>query len=109
MTSDASGSWGCGARHGSAWFQVQWDDRSRPLMTAGKELIPNVLRCTAWCQSWSGNLVECFCDNQVVISCIRSRTSRHKGLMHQVLTVMCPNKDVHETPKHRESRVQNHV
>ena len=82
MTSDASGSWGCGTSHGSPWFQVQWDDRSQPLTIAEKELIPIVLGCTAWGQSWSGHRVECFCDNQVVISCIRSRTSRHKGLMH---------------------------
>ena len=82
MTSDASGSWGCGAWHGSAWFQVTWDHRSLPLLIAEKELIPIVLGCATWGQRWSGHLVECFCDNQVVISCIRSRTSRHKGIMH---------------------------
>ena len=79
MTSHASGSWGCGAWHGSACFLVQWDDRSQPLTIAEKELIPIVLGCTAWGQSWSGHRVECFCDNQVVISCFRPW---HKGLMH---------------------------
>ena len=88
MTSDASGSWGCGAWHGSAWFQVQWDVRSQPLTIAERELIPIVLGCTAWGQSWSGHRVECFCDNQVIISCIRSRTSRNKGLMHLLLCLV---------------------
>lgn len=27
-------------------------------------------------------MVECHCDNQVVVACLRSRSSRHKGLMH---------------------------
>ena len=84
MTSDASGSWGCGAWHGSAWFQVKWDDRSQPLSIAEKELIPIVLGCAAWGSNWQGRRVECVCDNQVVISCVRSRTSRHQGLMHLI-------------------------
>ena len=75
MTSDASGSWGCGAWHGSAWFQVQWDDRSQPLTIAEKP-------SSSGAPPGASHRVECFCDNQVVISCIRSRTSRHKGLMH---------------------------
>ena len=45
MTSDASGSWGCGAWHGNAWFQVQWDSRAHGLSIAEKELIPIVLAC----------------------------------------------------------------
>ena len=66
---------------------MQWDDRSQPLTIAEKELIPIVLGCTARGQSWSGHRVECFCDNQVVISCIRLQTSWQKGLMH---LLRCP-------------------
>ena len=82
MISDTSGSWGCGAWHRLALFQLQWDNRSRLLTIAEKELIPIIVGCAVWGRSWSGCLVECHCDNQVVLSCIRSRSSRHKGLMH---------------------------
>ena len=31
---------------------------------------------------WCGHRVVCNCDNQVVVACLRTRTSKHKGLMH---------------------------
>ena len=88
MTSDASGSWGCGAWHGNAWFQLQWDQRSQSLSIAEKELLPILLVCLAWGQNWAGHRVVCRCDNQVVVACIRSRTSRNKGLMHMLRSLM---------------------
>ena len=48
MTSDTSGSWGCGAWHRQAWFQIQWDQYSSPLSIPEKELIPILLGCAAW-------------------------------------------------------------
>lgn len=67
MTSDASESWGCGAWHRLACFQLQWDNRSRLLIIAEKELIPIIVGCAVWGRSWLGCLVECHCDNQVVL------------------------------------------
>ena len=84
MTSDASGSWGCGAWHSHACFQVQWDQSSCALSIAEKELIPIILGCVAWGHHWRGHRVVFHCDNQVVVSCLHSRTSRHKGIMHLV-------------------------
>ena len=84
MTSDASGSWGCGAWHLRAWFQVQWGPASGALSIAEQELIPIILGCAAWGHNWRGHRVVCHCDNQVVVSCLRSRTSKHKGIMHLV-------------------------
>ncbi len=63
IASDASGSWGCGAWHGDSWFQLPWDDRSRELSIACKELIPIALACTAWGHQWHGYRVTCHCDN----------------------------------------------
>ena len=40
MTSDASGSWGCGAWHRNKWFQLQWDANTSHLHISAKELIP---------------------------------------------------------------------
>ena len=82
MTPDASGSWGCGAWHDKAWFQVQWDPRAENLSIACKELIPVVLGCAAWGDSWQGRRVTCRCDNQVVVAGLRSRSSHDKGVMH---------------------------
>ena len=82
ITSDASGSWGCGAWFGNSWFQVQWDARAQSLLIAEKELLPIVLACAAWGHLWRGSQVLCRCDNQVVVACLRSRTSKVKGIMH---------------------------
>ena len=53
MTSNASGSWGCGALCNQHWFQVQWDHMSQSLTIAEKELIPIILGCAAWGGNWS--------------------------------------------------------
>ena len=52
LFTDASGSWGCAAWHGDAWFQVKWDARAELLSIAEKELIPIVLACQAWGSDW---------------------------------------------------------
>ena len=70
MTSDASCSWGWGAWHGNAWFQLQWDQRSQSLSIAKKELLSILLDCLAWGQNWAGHHVVCCCNNQVVVACI---------------------------------------
>ena len=82
MTTDASGSWGCGAWHGKSWFQLQWGQKSQYLGIAQKELLPIVLACAAWGRKWQGRQVLCHCDNQVVVACLRSRTSKDRGIMH---------------------------
>ena len=82
VTSDASGLWGCGACHNRSWFQVQWDSRAQALSIAEKELIPIILALTAWGGAWANCQIICHCDNQVVVACLRSRTSKYKGVMH---------------------------
>ena len=82
LATDASGTWGAGAWHGKAWFQVEWDSRSQDLSIAEKELLPIILACDAWGSAWHGKQVVCHCDNQVVVACLRSRSSRSPGLMH---------------------------
>ena len=76
LASDASGSWGCGAYYGSHWFQLCWDRRSEGLPIMAKELLPIVLACTVWGQEWARSCVCCLCDNQAVVACLSSRTSR---------------------------------
>ena len=87
LATDASGSWGCGAWHGNRWFQVAWNDASRSLPIAAKELLPIVLACGLWGSEWSGQLVKCHCDNQVVVTGLRSRTSRDTHCLHMLRTL----------------------
>ena len=84
IASDASGSWGCGAWYKKSWFQVQWDEQSGHLDIACKELVPIILACAVWGHKWAGHRVVCHCDNQVVVACLRSRSSRQTGLMHML-------------------------
>ena len=82
LYSDASGSWGCGARCGNSWFQLSWDAASHHLSIAEKELIPIILASAAWGASWQDQQVICHCDNQVIVACLQSRTSKNTGIMH---------------------------
>ena len=82
VTSDVSGSWGCGAWHGSLWFQVPWDIRAQDLSIAEKELIPIILAMAAWGRDWSNCQVTYYCDNKVIAACLNSRTSKSKGIMY---------------------------
>ena len=43
FTSDASGSWGCGAWSQQHWFQLQWDDSIQSKHISVKELVPIVI------------------------------------------------------------------
>ena len=82
MASDASGHWGCGAWSGDRWFQVQWNASTMVLPITVKELLPILLTGILWGRSWRGQQVTCLCDNQAVVACLRSRSSRQKGIMH---------------------------
>ena len=43
VTSDPSGSWGCGAYSGSQWFQLQWNDNLLNKLIAVKEMVPIII------------------------------------------------------------------
>ena len=81
VTSDASGTWGCGAWCDQQWFQLKWDSSSREKQIAVKELIPVVIAAAIWGHQWSGRRVLSNCDNQAVVAVINSRYSKEKDLM----------------------------
>ena len=87
MASDASGTWGCGAWHFGHWFQLQWDASSAPLTIMIKELLAVVLACAVWGPTWCTRCVIVHCDNQAVVACLRSRTSRDSHIMHMLRTL----------------------
>ena len=82
MASDASGSWGCGAWYNTQWFQLKWDHASLSLSIMVKELLAVVLAGAVWGASWSSQHIRCHCDNQAVVACLHSRTSRHPHCLH---------------------------
>ena len=81
-TSDASGSWGCGACHISHWFQSEWSQHTATWSIAAKELLPILLASATWGKDWKGALVLFQCDNQAVVAVLQSRYSRDPTLMH---------------------------
>ncbi len=110
LFSDASGSWGCGAWHQTHWFQVQWDPLSQPLTIAEKELIPIILACDSWGRTWQGKRILCHCDNQVVVACLHSRSSKQEGLMHllRCLAFVEAQNQCHLHPTYIDTR-SNHL
>lgn len=63
-------------------------EETRDLPIAVKELIPIVLGCTVWGHAWAGNSITWHCDNQAVVGCLKSRTSRHPLLMHLIRNII---------------------
>ena len=77
-----------------AWWKLfasEWNGvsflRSVELSVMIKELLPIVLACTVWGRFWANTSVRCLCDNQAVVACLRSRTSRDSHCMHMLRTL----------------------
>jgi hypothetical protein len=84
FTSDASGSWGCGAHWETEWFQLAWDNipEMRDMNIATQELLPIVIAAAIWGRRWSGLCIQCQSDNQAAVAVLASRSCRDKDLMH---------------------------
>ena len=82
VTSDASGSWGCGAFWATQWFQLQWPDNMPKLHITAKELIPIVVSAAVWGKQWSASLAKVRCDNMAVVHIINTGYSRDPEVMH---------------------------
>ena len=55
LTSDASGSWGCGAYSSKGeWFALKWPDSWVKIHITVKELLPIVMGIAIWGWQWSG-------------------------------------------------------
>lgn len=82
VTSDASGSWGCGAFHAGLWFQLQWGSSTALAHIAIKELLPIVTAAMLWGYKWKGKMVRALCDNMAIVHVLHSRQSKDSELMH---------------------------
>ena len=54
----------------------------REISLSQRSYFPSSWHVTSWGKSWCERQVICHCDNQVVVACLRSRTSKVKGIMH---------------------------
>ena len=68
VTSDASGSWGCGAYTQSGeWFQLEWPDEWLNINIAAKEMVPIAVAAALWGRSWRGQHILFRSDNEAVV------------------------------------------
>lgn len=81
-TTDASGTWGCGAWSGKEWFQLQWVEPIRDYNITVKELLPIVLAAAVWGYQWKGLTVNARCDNAAVVAIVNRGTSHEPEAMH---------------------------
>ncbi len=83
LTSDASGSWGCGAYTSTGeWFQLALMEDWNGVHITVKELLPIVLGVAMWGPRWKGLTAQCRCDNAAVVAIINSGRSRINRAMH---------------------------
>ncbi len=83
LTSDASGSWGCGAYTSQGhWFQLPLPESWSGIHITIKELLPIVLGVAVWGEMWQGMSVSCRCDNAAVVAIVNSGRSKVDRAMH---------------------------
>ena len=81
LTSNASGSWGCGVIWRCNWFQWKWSREWEEISIAPKELLPILLASATWGKVWRGEIVLFPCDNQTVVSALAKSSSRDNIVM----------------------------
>ena len=91
VTSDASGSWGCGAVSNADWFSCGWGSCWLDVHITIKELLPIILASALWGHSWAGHRVLFRCDNAAVVAIINSGRSRNSLATHlaRALFLLC--------------------
>ena len=82
ITTDASGSWGCGAHFNGRWFQLSWSANWASISIMAKELVPIVLSCAIWSKTLSQYKTEFRCDNLSVVEATKKESSKDPMAMH---------------------------
>ena len=82
FSSDASGSWGCGAVWEKEWLQCQWNTTWAEKGIATKELLPIVLAVALWGRQWRHCQVLVQCDNMAVVAAFNSLKCREPTMLH---------------------------
>ena len=76
LTSDASGSWECGAFWDAHWFQFQWIAPIDGMHITIKEMLPIVFAAAVWGHQLQNKSILCRCDNEAAVHIFNSGTSK---------------------------------
>ena len=87
MTSNTSGSWGCGAWHYDQWFQEQSKQDNHITNIAVRELVPILIGAFIWGKQWKGASITADCDIAAVVATILN--SGYTADDHMMLSVLC--------------------
>ena len=82
VTSDASGTWGCGAFSGLSWFQLKWSTSYADTHISAKELVPIVIAAVVWGEGWRGKTIQVWYDNVAAVSTVNHGSSANRDVMH---------------------------
>ena len=102
LWTDASGTWGCGARFGDQWLQFRWPPEWTPITIMAKELVPIILSCSVWGKLLKQKKVQFFCDNLGLVESIRKGASKGTIVMHllRCLWFFTAHYSIHITATH---------
>ena len=84
LTSDASGSWGCGEYCENRWFHFKWSTQLMHLPIATKEMIPIVISAAIYGSQWTGKIVHFHTDSMAVVHVVNSLFCNNSHLMHLI-------------------------
>ena len=95
LQTDASGTHGYGAYFSGRWLRGDWTAQDEGESIEYKELYAIVVACATWGPEWSRRRIRFQCDNQAVVDCMRSGTSRSPSIMRLIraLYLLCVEHD----------------
>ncbi|XP_065195664.1 uncharacterized protein LOC135827068 [Sycon ciliatum] len=81
--SDAGGTIGWGAYYANEgrWMHSRWEQDTIDLSIEYKELFPILVACATWGHMWCRFRIAFHCDNQAVVDCLASGTSKSPPVM----------------------------
>ena len=82
VTSDASGSWGCGAWFENFWFSIKWEQNYGTLHITVKEMVPIIISAITWGHNWKGGQIVAHCDNIAVVTAINNRSCKNSYICY---------------------------
>ena len=85
VTSDASGTWGCGAvSDKGCYFQLEWPESWAHVNIAVKEMVPIVIAMAIWGHKWKDCTVLARTDNMAVVQALAGGSAKQPVLMHLI-------------------------
>jgi hypothetical protein len=81
LFTDSSGTTGFGAYCQGEWFNGSWSTAQFEWSIQWKELYPIVLAAAVWGKQWHTLHIHLLCDNQAIVHCLVSGSSRCPHVM----------------------------